>query len=293
MALAAEIICDSVSEDGDRLTTYVITAHRFILAEINTHRVLSKSSASSRAVPVRKQLERVREDPAFPVAWPAEQPGMQGGAELSPELKLLAQEIWADAAEDAVILAERLAATGLHKSLVNRLLEPYMFHTMIITGTAFKNFFALRVNPLAQPEFNAVADMMQEEFEKSRPELLGESEWHLPFMDASRDFSLALMDAIKVSVARCARVSYLTHDGQLNISKDLDLYDRLVSADPMHSVPLEHVATPNLSNKHEVGIESATSNASMTLTLPKYGNFLGWHQHRFDVEAGKGYQAFS
>lgn len=250
----------------------------------------SKSSASSRAIPVRKQLERVRTGPAWPVAWPAEQAGMQGGAALSEASTEAARAIWADAAEDAVLLAERLVEVGVHKSVVNRLLEPFMYHTMVITGTAYKNFFALRANPLAQPEFKVIAEMMQAEYEKSKPQELQEGEWHLPFLDGDEDSWLDIDRSIKVSVARCARVSYLTHEGKRDPAKDLELYDRLVSANPMHSVPLEHAATPNLDNKHTVELPTLSE---IELILPRYGNFLGWHQHRFDVEATKGYQAFS
>lgn len=287
----AKIICDSISEDGDRLTTFEVRFHRFILAEVNTHRVLTKSSASSRAIPVSKQLERVRTDPAWPFSWPAERSGMQGGAELSSDALEAARAIWADAAEDAVLLAERLVDVGLHKSVVNRLLEPFMWHTAIITGTSFKNFFALRANPLAQPEFRVAAELMQKEYDRSTPVLLKEGEWHLPYINLPEDLTLSHEESIKVSVARCARVSYLTHDGVRDPAKDIELYERLISAEPMHSTPLQHCATPATENKHIVTVKR--SSVPLTLILPLYGSYIGWHDYRYDVEAIKGYQAFS
>ncbi len=284
----AKIICDSISESGDRLTTFEIKMHRFVLAELNTHRVLSRNSASSRAIPVHKQLERIATAPALPAAWPAERPGMQGGSELSEGLCVEARAYWEEAAEDACIFAERLRGLGLHKSVINRLLEPFMWHVVIVTATAYKNFFALRANPMAQPELRIVAELMKEEYDSNKPTLIKEGDWHLPYISHEEYALHGIEDLCKISAARCARVSYLTHDGIRSIDKDLELYERLTDADPMHSSPLEHVATPYPDNRHVV-----KTKAGMALLLPAYGNFLGWNQLRFDVEAEKGYQAFS
>lgn len=253
MPTSAKIICDSISPEGVRLTTAELTMHRFVLAEFNTHRVFSRNSASSRAIPVEKQLRKVTEDPAFPLEWPCEQRGMQGGAELEGisliESQLLFNRIHDHVVEEvsAYIDAHPDKSTRLHKSLLNRLLEPFMWHTVIVTSVDYENFFhqrASQYSPLAQPEIKAVADLFLEEYDKSRPELVAFNQWHLPYIQEEEKLTVSLEIKKKLSVARCARVSYLTHDGVRDFDKDIELYDRLVSAKPPHASPLEHVATP-------------------------------------------------
>ncbi|MDX1407863.1 MAG: hypothetical protein R3330_07010, partial [Saprospiraceae bacterium] len=164
--------------------------------------------------------------------------------------------------------------------------------------------FAQRVSPLAQPEIEAVAALMQEEYERSDPELLEEGEWHMPYLrDEDWDDAVSYGDLISISVARCARVSYLTQDGVRDQQKDLDLYKRLVEANPMHASPLEHVATPDSWNirKERIGAEYGIRRlmvdgeivARRELTLPRVGNFIGWRQHRFDVEMSKGIHSYA
>ena len=157
--------------------------HRFVLAEFNTHRAFSRNSASSRAIPVRKQISRVETETAFPVSWPREQPGMQGGDELDDGLGAAANAVWRNAMQDALEHAAALAEIGVHKSVVNRLLEPFMWHTVIVSSTAWENFFGLRCNSLAQPEIRVAAERMRRAFENSEPSRLEPGEWHLPYVD--------------------------------------------------------------------------------------------------------------
>ena len=235
-----------------------VTFHRFVLAEFNTHRAFSRNSASSRAIPAHKMIKRVVETPAIPLAWPKEQSGMQGGESVDEQTAWEAENVWLDAADAAVLYAQRLVDLGIHKSLANRLLEPFLWHTVIVTATDYENFFKQRCSPLAQPEIRAVAElMMLEAYDRSTPKLVHYGEWHTPYVD--KEESLSLLDAIAVSVARCARVSYLTHDGKRDPQEDINLYNKLIKADPPHLSPLEHVATPG--------------NGYM-------GNFLGWKQWR-------------
>jgi hypothetical protein len=282
---SAKVILDSVSPAGHRLTTMEVTLHRFVLAEFNTHRIFSRNSASSRAIPVKKQLERVRSDPAIPLSWPTEQPGMQGGDEIplqGPDGTYWSgpKAVWIEARDAATDYAEKLSRLGVHKSVTNRLLEPFMWHTVIVSATDFSNFFALRCNPMAQPEIRAAAEAMRDAYEQSEPKLLEPTLWHLPFIQPMdyRDSAMRHGENVdweelkQVSAARCARVSYLTHDGVRDIEKDLELYDRLTSAVPAHASPLEHVATPcdhwpNGAVKH----------------LGHKGNFTGWDQMRHEV----------
>ncbi len=288
----AKVVADSVNEAGDRLTTVEVVSHRWVLPEWNTHRVKSRSNGSNRAIPVPRTLAAILNDTPYPLAWAAEQKGMQGGEDLPPELQEHARLVWDEARNAAVKAAMELHQLGLHKSLVNRLLEPFTWQTSVLTGTAWKNFFRQRCSPLAQPEIRVPAEMIRDAMATSIPRLLIEGEWHLPYvLDEERE-SLPLQDLVEISAARTARTSYLTHDGRRDTDADLALYEKLVVADPHHAGPLEHVATPNPENKHQVTVEPPGV-PPLTLTLPRYGNLLGWHQHRFDVEAGMNWQAFS
>lgn len=267
---SAKIILDSVSPWGDRLTTFEINLHRFALPELNTHRLFSRNSASSRAIPVTKTLERVKINPAFPLKWPAEKSGMQGGDELALHDHFAAEDLFEDIHHYAVKRIEEYIAgrpdisTRLHKSLVNRLLEPFMWHTVIISATSYEGFFAQRCSPLAQPEIEAPAQLMRSLYESSTPTVIEPGQWHLPYVTGSNEDIPDLEDRKKISAARAARVSYLSHDGIRDTGADLALYDRLVSADPPHWSPLEHVATPERDWN--------------------LGNFKGWEQLRFMLE---------
>lgn len=244
----AQVIADTVSYDGARVTTMEITHHRYILAEVNTHRQFSRNSASSRAIPVDKQLVRAAQSPANPVKWTSEQPGMQGGGELEGGDLSDAQELLNRIQINTIgEIAEYTRqhpdkSTRLHKSILNRYLEPFMWHTAIVTSTEWDNFFAQRDHPDAQPEFGVLAALMREAMEKSDPKHAHQYSVHLPYYDSDRDAQLSMLDKIKVCVARCARVSYLTHDGQRDTDADIALFDKLVAQDPGHWSPLEHVA---------------------------------------------------
>jgi thymidylate synthase ThyX len=290
---SAKIICDSVSPQGHRLTTFEVVMHRFVLSEFNTHRVLSKNSASSRAIPVQKQLARVEANPAIPLSWPQEQKGMQGGEELDEGGRLAAENVWLRARTSAAVDAQALIRTGVHKSVVNRLLEPFMWHTVVVTGTAWANFFALRNNPMAQPEIRVAAEQMQQVYAANEPTLLGEGQWHLPYIQGGEYSQHDTETLVQISSARCARVSYLTQTGVRDPQEDLTLYERLISASPMHASPLEHVATPAPWNWQLVTTGDQVTMKGLDVILPKYGNLLGWHQHRFDVEAAKDYKAYA
>lgn len=298
----AKVIEDSISTDGHRLTTMEIVCHRFVLAEFNTHRAFSRNSASSRAIPVRKQLDRVRNDMAYPLEWPSEQKGMQGGAGIEDIRQ--AETWWEGAAENAIQAAEALASLGLHKSLVNRLLEPFMWHTIIVTATDWSGFFEQRCSPLAQPEIRAVAEKMREVYADSTPVVLSERAWHLPYVDSEDLDALAdlvgvhpdmykqvIEEAKKVSAARCARVSYLTHDGNRDVQEDISLYERLVLANPPHWSPLEHVATPwssnvdsNINLHHYVGNDPRYKRVYKS-ERPRIGNLTGWRSLRTEFES--------
>lgn len=286
--IEAKIILDSITEAGDRLTTMEICFHRYVLAEFNTHRAFSRNSASSRAIPIEKQLAKIREDTAFPIEFGSNQSGMQAGPPLTGKELEHAMAAWGEARDSAVEHAEKMLALGVHKQVTNRLLEPFMWHTAIVSATDYKNFFGLRNNVLAQPEIHELARLMVDAYDNSEPTLLQPDEWHTPYIHCAEDaeqwlakgwFGNSLAEDLvpvlkKVSAARCGRVSYLTQDGKRDLEKDLELYDRLTSADPAHASPLEHVATPNAHNVQPL--------VNCPLRLPKVGNFVGWTQLRHE-----------
>lgn len=255
---------------------------------MNTHRVLSRNSASSRAIPLNKQIDKVYSQPAVPVVWAAEQKGMQGGDEVPKADADVADDTWRMASVEARAAAQKLGSKGIHKSIANRLLEPFMWHTAVVTGTAFENFFAQRCSPMAQPEIRAVAEAMEVVYDKSTPQSLEIDEWHLPYVnddDAGTDQDLL----VQISAARCARVSYLTQDGKRDPEADLTLYRRLVESKPAHWSPLEHVATPWAANRQNRTLWVPDSQGGMTKVptehLPVVGNLLGWRSLRTTVEA--------
>ncbi len=281
MAYEAKIVLDSISEAGDRLTTMEVTFPRMVLAEFNTHRMFSRNSASSRAIPVEKQLARIKADPFIPIYWGKNQSGMQAAVELDEVGIKLAKMDWLVARNMMVSQVESLLSLGLHKQITNRLLEPFMWQTVIVTATDWSNFFALRANPDAQPEIRVIAEMMKEVYEESQPTLLKLGEWHLPYIQPEeRDGVFEFTEnARRISAARCARVSYLTHDGKRDLDADIVLYDRLVGGG--HMSPLEHVATPAGFERvmDSIGQEYVTQ-AEAEKPRPYFGNFRGWKQLR-------------
>lgn len=287
---SARVIADSITVNGDRLTTVEVVHHRFVLAEENTHREFSRNSASSRAIPVHKQIEKIVNDPALPVCYMYNQPGMQAADYMSEEDAAYAEKIIRDM---ALIVADGVKKLngigpidrnthkplGLHKQWANRYLEPWMWHTAIISSTGWSNFFAQRVSKFsvgAQPEMRAVADAIAEAIDASQPRILAYGQWHTPYiqpyeLDPSDRRFIPEEDRVKISAARCARVSYLTHDGLRDLSADFQLFDRLTTALPPHWSPLEHVATP------------------LRYGETALGNFTGWAQLRHCLPTRRGY----
>lgn len=240
----AKVIADSVSPAGDRLTTMEVTYHRFVHSELMTHRVFSRNAASSRAISFKKMLQRVKDDPAVPISFPAEKPGMQGGAELTDLDRMYAEAAWLAARDDAVHWATELHERGVHKSVCNRLLEPFAWMTVIVSSTEWENYFEQRVSHLAMPELHAAAEYMLNVLHSSTPARLYMDDYHTPYVDSQEVPDLEIRK--KVSVARCCRVSYLNQDGVRDIDKDLALYARLENPGdgPPHMSPFEHVARP-------------------------------------------------
>lgn len=261
MTITAQIIADSVSQAGKRITTLQLRYPRLIHSELMTHRVLSRNASSSRAIPVERLIQDILDDTAMPIHWGKNEPGMQARAEhdalvvfrndsVPPEIA------WIRARDVAIDAARRFAKAGYHKQIVNRLLEPFAHINVVVTATEWENFFELRDHPDAQPEFAELAAQMRMVMDLSSPRLIREGEWHLPYVRESMADIKRMRDdvgvgppnevvACQISAARCARVSYLTHDGrETTLEEDLGLYARLAAGRPRHASPLEHQATP-------------------------------------------------
>lgn len=296
--ISAKVIARSRSSvTGKEIVTFEIVYPRFILAELNTHRILSKNSASSRAIPVEKVLEQVRNNPSLPVHFGKNQPGMSAREELTGVELILAKELWHEAAIQAASIAQQMTDIGLHKQVANRILEPFQYMKTVITGTDWDNFFHLRRHPDADPNINALAEVMWLALQQSTPIMLAPGEWHVPYVHTVRNYSgvleywdfkgatkLTLEDALKVSSSCCAQTSFRTSDDSLD--KAIRVYDRLVESKPVHASPFEHAATPmrqcdGTANRFEnpntwqEGITHVDRAGRLWS-----GNFMGWIQHR-------------
>lgn len=299
--IKAEIVADSISPVGARLTTFVLEYPRFVHAEFMTHRMFSKNAASSRAIPIEKMIEQVKTNPALPEFWGKNQSGMQAAEELDdieqkprwlkmsslgePVLraalmtdKEYAKHSWLSARDEAIKNVQLLNEIGLHKQIANRILEPWFHIRIICSATEYENFFALRAHKDAQPEIQRLAYLMLEQYNSSSPKVLKEGEWHIPFGDKIDDNRLnsLIVDCDvgfsataeqmeeakkKIAVARCARISYLNYEGKDDYSADVKLCDRLFGSNPKHLSPTEHVAVATGDNQF-------------------YGNFKGFKQFR-------------
>ncbi len=321
----AEIIADSKNEFGNRITTFVVTFPRIILAEFNTHRMLSRNSASSRAIPFEKMLKSVQENPFIPLKWMKDHKGMQG-TEFFNDVEngsiytaAYLENRWLDARDEAVKQAKALSEAGLTKQICNRLLEPFMYHTVIVTSTEWENFFALRAHEAAEIHMQHLAHLMLDEYNKSTPKLLKAGEWHIPFGDKILETELdRLADLhtggsgfplhesyinylqklkVQIATARCARVSYTVvgEDAKVdNYENDIKLHDRL--SDSGHWSPFEHCARcmnsieydQYINGNTQADIEDNDGHGNLTIKVNLdetnsngwSGNFRGFIQYR-------------
>lgn len=274
MTYEAIVIADSISAAGKRITTFQLKYPRFIHAELMTHRMFSRNASSSRAIPVAKMIDMVRNDPAMPIHWGKNQPGMQAKEEIQHVGH--AKDLWLQAARMAAAKAEVMNQLGLHKQVVNRILEPFQHISVVLTATEYNNWFALRDHEDAQPEIQKLAVMMREAMDASVPTLLHEGEWHLPYVSAEEQLEVTPEIARQVSAARCARTSHLKHDGtKASIEEELALCTRLFGSQPLHASPSEHQATPDtITDTDCFGAGGGWSKPEL------HGNLIGWIQYR-------------
>jgi len=235
---SAKILCDSIGPTGVRITTAELTFPRMILAEYNTHGMARRNAASSRAIPTTTLIKKIEAGPFVP-EFRENQKGMQAGKVIEDEQK--AKDLWLSSLKTQIDYVKQFQELNVHKQYVNRLLEPWMWVTIITTATDWANMFYLRTDSQAEPSFQTIAKMYWDIYSTSEPKPLKYGEWHLPLI-FEEDEGLDQETLCKISAARTGRVSYLTHDGRRDIQADLDLFDKLTSSG--HWSPTEHVATP-------------------------------------------------
>lgn len=292
----AVVVADSIYPGGKRLTSVQGTTERWILAEVNTHRALVKSSASSRAIPFEKQLKAIWDQPAMPHEYPREQSGMQGGEPLSESDRIDAETLWREVRRNtwttlgAYLKRHPDKATRLHKQYLNRLIEPWLHHTMLLTGAAWENFFDQRCSPMAQPEIRDFAWEIRRAIDASEPQVLKPGQWHMPYITEEMRQEVPDEDSLaRVSVGMSARTSYDNALAEKTVEEQLALFDGLVSK--MHWTPLEHVATPwpeNIQWADEIRYGSLGENVVSLEHLARIGPLPGWRTMRTTVEAERG-----
>ena len=303
--ITAKVILDSISESGVRITTFELVYPRMIHSELMTHRMFSRNAASSRAIPFSKMKEQLT---ARPVRFGEANSGMQDKQEDFDGLVTYSQdpytkstrtpeEAWEDAKNSALNMSEAFYEAGYHKQVYNRLTEPFQMIKTIVTATEFANFFWLRADVAADPSLEELAYCMRQAYLGSVPVMLRFYDWHLPYVDMAFEdihgtrlvadlvqvFSLdggiiTLEDAIKVSAARCAAVSFRNED--YGLVKCLEVYTRLVGDERKHASALEHQAMPSINlraqpHTWEKGISHVDRNGNFWS-----GNLKGWIQYR-------------
>jgi thymidylate synthase ThyX len=280
--ITARVIADSLNRSGNRLTSLVITLPRIVLAEFNTHRAISRNSASSRAIPFKKMLEQVYKNPFVPTRFQQEHTGMQGTKYYVGDAEEAIQSEWLAARDSAMLQAKALNELGVTKQLCNRLLEPFLYHTIIATATEWKNFIALRAHDMAEIHIQDAAYKVLDALNNSTAKMLEPGEWHIPFgdkIDEERVLKIAIKNShnlvdpqlhelfqsvkVKIAIARCARVSYMNFEGKDDYESDIKLHEMLKESG--HMSPFEHVA-----QALPASIQS--------------GNFIGFEQYRKTIE---------
>ena len=265
-SIKATVICDSISEQGVRLTTFEIEYPRIVMSEFNTMRAISKNSSSSRAIPVSKMLEHTKSINLKPIYFGSKKSGMQAGDELVGEDLQYAKSTWESALHSMVHSAKILDDCGVAKEVCNRLVEPFQLVKVVCTATDWDNFFNLRLHPDSDPNICMLAYKMYQAMQESKPIELKAGEYHLPYVEVDRwreelkyyvietsfdddqsygmkyEKYLTLEQAIKLSAASCASVSYRTEG--MTLEKADKIFDMLIKAEVVHSSPLEHCATP-------------------------------------------------
>lgn len=307
--ITAKVIADSISENGKRITTFELEYHRYIHGELLTNRMFSRNCSSSRAIPISKMIEYTENNMAIPLYWGSAKRGMSAGDEI--QSTWLPKLLWKGTFHGVKQVVKCMNKLGLHKQVPNRLLEPWQMMKTVVTATEFDNFFNLRIEGAAQPEIAMLAHKMWLALEDSKPELLKEGQWHLPYVDTlvvegriegrpsdndqyyfmlDGSGEVHLEDAIKVSAASCAAVSYRTES--MTLKKADKIFDMLIKDKTLHASPFENLATPVGNSLNNNNLLKAKNVIGHSCTWEKgvthvnkdgdffSGNFNSWIQYR-------------
>lgn len=258
--ISVKIITHSYNANNDvEALTFELEYPRYIHGEFLTHRVFSRNSQSSRAVPVASVYE-ANKDFVRPIYFGKNKAGMSSVDELDPESKAKAKAIWDAIAELSFKASYELSKLGLHKQWANRITEPYSRIKTVMTTTELDNFFNLRTeNDVVMPELEYLAIKMQQAYKDSNPQYLGTGEWHLPYV-TKEDLELYdIATCVKISASCCAQVSYRKLDN--SVDKALDMYEKLVNSGTLHGSPFEHQL--KVYNPKDIGLVLYEGGASL------------------------------
>lgn len=302
-------MCDSISESGNRITTFELEYPRFIHGELLTNRMFSRNCSSSRAIPIHKMIEYTENNMAMPLYYGSKKSGMQAGEELKNTW--LPKLLWKSGFFVAKNIVKAMDKLKLHKQIPNRLIEPWQVIKVVVTATDFDNFFNLRIEGASQPEIAMLAHKMYHAREESKPNLLKEGRWHLPYVKTSVSKlgeqtyyigteenayytsggslgSLTLEEAIKVSAASCAAQSYRTE--VMTLKKANKIFNMLIKDKTLHASPFENIATPIENaevyscSSYDGALDRMVSEKGITHINKDLifcsGNFKGWIQYR-------------
>ena len=300
--ITAKVIAHSKSAvNGKEIITFELEFPRLILAEFNTHNALSKNASSSRAIPVAKMLEQVRNSPAMPVRFGKKNRGMQdaGGHDGLVGVynhvyqgECTAEDAWAYAAQSAAMFAEAFDKAGYAKQICNRLIEPFQMMKVVMTATELNNFIWLRDHSAADPTIQPLAKAIKQAKEDSAPVVLKPGDWHVPYFNGAHGSGCwvecadtdSLEDALAISASCCAQVSFRSLDD--TIEKARGVVEKLnlggKDGEPVHASPLEHQASPMETSNWRIDEgpwEEGVTHMDRDGTLCS-GNLKGWIQHR-------------
>lgn len=231
MKTEAKIIADT-THCGHRITTFEVCVPLHTWVHILTHRMLSRNAQSNRGIPTKKLLERAC---YAPKVFPALCKGMSPKDAAADQLA--AGDAWDAARRDAMFWARRLDSLGVHKEITNRILAPFMYVSGVITATEWDNFFALRCAHDTQDDTRDVACQMRDLRASHKPR---SGTIHAPYTSLAEPENWSGLDRLRISAARCARVSYLGHDGKRDVEADKALAGKLWASG--HHSPFEHPA---------------------------------------------------
>lgn len=276
MQYDAKIVTHSISALGNDIVTFEVTMPKWLVAEWNTHKVeIERNSASSRAVPTKIIIDMVQDYPCIPL-WTYNQSGMAANEKLNEEDAEYATKVWLEARDTMIEYVRRLqklpSGRSVSKGVANRPLEFVMWTKVVTTFTGgghlgINNFFGLRDNEAAQPEFHEVAYRMHEQYHASTPKY---TEWHLPYINKTEvnPYSGITFEQLAlISSARCGRVTHYKQGQEFDEQKEIERGKGFF--DSGHFSPLRHAA--------QAGDDKW------------YGNMYGWNPISKIISEGKDY----